>query len=129
MKKAFILLCVLLWGCATLTRGTNEVLIINSEPSGAFVTVEKDSNIIFSGTAPTSCSLSRSGGYIIYFEKKGYEKVTTIISSQMADSGGVALAGNCLYGGCLGAGIDAASGAAKELKPNPINVKLTPLDK
>ena len=42
----------------------------------------------------------------------------------MAKSGGAAVAGNVLVGGVVGLGVDAISGAAKELVPNPIKVNL-----
>jgi hypothetical protein len=34
------------------------------------------------------------------------------------------MAGNVLVGGLIGVGVDAASGATKELKPNPLAVTL-----
>jgi hypothetical protein len=37
------------------------------------------------------------------------------------------MAGNVILGGIIGAGIDAASGATKRLKPNPVVVTLTPV--
>lgn len=42
----------------------------------------------------------------------------------MATSGGAALAGNVLVGGIIGLGVDAATGASKELTPNPVRVTL-----
>ena len=42
----------------------------------------------------------------------------------MATSGGAALAGNVLVGGIIGLGVDAATGASKELTPNPVSVTL-----
>ena len=42
----------------------------------------------------------------------------------MAASGGAALAGNVLVGGIIGLGVDAATGASKELTPNPVRVTL-----
>jgi hypothetical protein len=38
------------------------------------------------------------------------------------------MAGNIVLGGLIGAAVDAGSGAMKELKPNPIVVKLVPLE-
>jgi hypothetical protein len=34
------------------------------------------------------------------------------------------MAGNVLLGGVIGAGVDAATGATKQLKPNPVQVTL-----
>lgn len=38
------------------------------------------------------------------------------------------MAGNVILGGLIGAGVDAATGATKDLKPNPIEVKLVPIN-
>lgn len=37
------------------------------------------------------------------------------------------MAGNVVLGGFIGAAVDAGTGAAKQLKPNPIKVTLVPL--
>jgi hypothetical protein len=37
------------------------------------------------------------------------------------------MAGNILLGGIVGVVVDATSGATKELKPNPLRVKLEPI--
>ena len=42
----------------------------------------------------------------------------------MSTSGGAAVAGNILVGGIIGLGVDAATGAGKELTPNPVQVTL-----
>jgi hypothetical protein len=51
------------------------------------------------------------------------------VTNHNSNEGGAAMAGNCLLGGCIGAGIDAGSGATLDLKPNPINVDLEPYRK
>ena len=38
------------------------------------------------------------------------------------------MAGNVIFGGIIGAAVDAASGATKKLVPNPINVQLEKID-
>ena len=48
----------------------------------------------------------------------------TQILSQVAGAGAAGMAGNVLIGGLIGIGVDAASGATKELKPNPLVLKL-----
>ena len=42
----------------------------------------------------------------------------------MATAGGAGLAGNVLLGGVIGLGVDAATGAAFDLVPNPLKVTL-----
>ena len=46
---------------------------------------------------------------------------------QISGGGAAGMAGNVLLGGIIGAGVDAATGATKDLKPNPIDVKLVPI--
>ena len=86
-------------GCATITRGRKEVLVIESEPSGAVVTIEKE----------------------------GYETVRVQVESQVAGAGAAGMAGNVILGGLIGAAVDAGTGATLQLKPNPIQVKLVPI--
>ena len=45
---------------------------------------------------------------------------------KLSASGGTAMAGNLLIGGIIGAGVDAATGASKDLTPNNLEVTLAP---
>ena len=60
-------------------------------------------------------------------EKEGYKPLIVNVTNQVSNEGGAGMAGNICLGGCIGAGIDSASGAMLELKPNPINADLEPL--
>lgn len=122
-RTIILLLCVTLTSCATITRGTSEVLVIETEPSGASVTLNPGEIKCIS---PCSLSLKRKGNYMVQIEKEGYEPVQTQVLSQVAGAGAAGMAGNVLLGGLIGAGVDAASGATKELKPNPLKVTLIP---
>ncbi len=117
-------LCVLC-GCATITRGTKEVLVVESDPVGAEVTT----SIGLVGKTPATFKVSRKGGFTVTIVKEGYEPVTVQVGSQVAGGGAAGMAGNVILGGLIGAAVDAGSGAMKELKPNPIVVKLVPLGK
>ncbi|MEA3364570.1 MAG: hypothetical protein U9Q79_02930, partial [Candidatus Hydrogenedentes bacterium] len=93
-------------------------------PVGAKVTT----SIGLVGSTPATFKVSRKGGFTGPIEKEGYEPVTVQVTSQVAGAGAAGMAGNVILGGLVGAAIDAGSGATKHLKPNPINVKLVPLD-
>jgi len=110
-------------GCASITRGTKDTLIVNSDPSGANVSLSTG----LQGKTPCTFKVSRKGGFVVKIEKEGYETVEVQVVGQMSGGGGAALAGNVLLGGIIGAGVDAATGATKDLKPNPIDVKLVPI--
>lgn len=122
---ALPLMLLLSAGCATITRGTKEVLVIESEPVGADVTT----SIGLVGKTPATFKVSRKGGFTVTIQKKGYEPVTVQVSSQVAAAGAAGMAGNIILGGLIGAAVDAGSGAMKQLKPNPIQVKLIPIGK
>ena len=46
------------------------------------------------------------------------------MSGEVVGAGAAGVAGNVLLGGVIGIGIDAATGASKDLKPNPVEVEL-----
>lgn len=112
-------------GCASVTRGTKDTLVVESEPSGAKVRLSTGQE----GRTPTSFQLPRKKAFDVYIEKDGYEPLTVHVSSQISGKGGLGLAGNVLVGGVIGLGVDALTGAAKDLKPNPIKVTLVQLKK
>ncbi|MFI0398518.1 MAG: PEGA domain-containing protein [Thiolinea sp.] len=107
-------------GCATVTRGTEEALVIESEPSGAQVKLSNG----MTGTTPTSFKVKRKDNLIVTVSKQGYETASINVTSQVAGAGGAAMAGNVLVGGIIGAAVDASTGAMNELKPNPVKITL-----
>lgn len=111
---------MLITGCATVTRGTTEVLIIESFPSGAVARLSNGKICI----TPCSLTLSRKESLNITFEKDGYESASAMVTSGISGEGGAGIAGNVLVGGVLGIGIDSYSGAAKSLTPNPVIIHL-----
>lgn len=112
----------LIQGCATITRGTTEALVIETTPSGAEVEV---SNGLRCKT-PCTLELKRKNPVILVISKSGYESVKVNVLSEVAGAGAAGMAGNVLLGGVIGAGVDAASGAMNKLTPNPVRVTLEP---
>ena len=110
-------------GCASVARGSKDTLVVNSDPSGAKVSL----SIGLSGKTPCAFKVSRKGGFVVKIEKEGYETIELQVVSQISGGGAAGMAGNVLLGGIIGAGVDAATGATKDLKPNPIDVKLVPI--
>ena len=107
-------------GCASITRGSKDTLVVNSDPSGAKVSL----SIGLSGKTPCAFKVSRKGGFVVKIEKEGYETIELQVVGQISGAGSAGMAGNVLIGGIIGIGVDAATGATKDLKPNPIDVKL-----
>ena len=116
------LLTLGLSGCATITRGTTQTWTVESDPVGAEVVLSSGER------CKTPCSLKkkRKHNFTVDITKEGYEPVRTEVLSSMSGAGGTALAGNVLVGGLIGIGVDAGSGATKDLRPNPLVVKLVP---
>jgi hypothetical protein len=113
----------LLSGCASVTRGSSQALVIESDPSGADVALSNG----MTGKTPTSFKVKRSQSLVVKINKAGYEPIETNVTSQLSAGGGAAFAGNVILGGLIGAAIDAGTGAANELKPNPLTVRLVPI--
>lgn len=109
-----------LTGCATITRGTTQAWTVQTEPSGANVQLSTGQQC----TTPCTLKLKRKHPFTVTIEKVGYVDVVTEVVSQVAGGGAAGMAGNVIVGGLIGIGVDAASGATKELKPNPLSVTL-----
>jgi hypothetical protein len=115
-----VLILMLSTACATITRGTKDTLVIETEPPTADATL---SNGLRCKT-PCSLKMSRSDNCVVKIEKEGYEPVEVNVTPQISGAGGVGMAGNVLIGGLIGAAVDAGTGAMYDLRPNPIMVKL-----
>lgn len=110
-----------LGACATVTRGTNEVFVVESDPPGASV---KMSNGLNCDATPCSFKVPRKEALVVTVAKQGYETSVHNVHTQISGGGGAAMAGNVVLGGLIGAGVDAATGAMLEHKPNPLVVSL-----
>ena len=97
MKRHLLLtisIGILISGCATATRGTHEMVKINSEPSGARVTsdipnkTQKNNFGGYYGCEPTPCgiNISRKAAPVLTIEKEGYEPIKFKIVSSNATS-------------------------------------------
>lgn len=120
-----VTLGVTLAGCASVTRGTTENIAISSTPSGAEAVV---SGLEVPTTCLTPCAIvaKRNADITVTFQKEGYEPQTVQLAKEIPGSGAAGFAGNLLLGGLVGMGVDAATGAATDHKPNPVIVTLQP---
>lgn len=114
---------LLLAGCATVTRGTNDTWTINTTPSGAAV---KTSNQFSCDSTPCTFKMKRKAEFDVMVTKAGFKPWTGHVTHHVSGAGGAGMAGNVLLGGIIGAGVDASSGAMMDLVPNPLNVTLEP---
>lgn len=112
-----------LGGCATLTRGTLDVVTILSDPPGASVIIPNGG-----GCAATPCSVTvaRDAVFSVTIAKGGYASQTVAVTTRLSGTG-AALATENLATAGLGLAVDAATGAALEHVPNPVSVVLVSL--
>lgn len=114
-------LCLLaLTGCGTITRGANEPVRIESEPSGASVTTDIG---LYCPKTPCVLKVPRNKAFTATGKlgaKTGSVRVETVATGK----GNVALAGNAIAGGIIGLGVDAATGANRDHRPNPAIIVL-----
>lgn len=122
------LIAINISACATVTKGSNNTVKISSTPSEATVVFAEVSEKLQDQSCMTPCEieLKRKYSYRTTVAKEGYTPFETILIPKVSASGGTAMAGNILIGGVIGAGVDAATGAMKDLTPNPMTVTLMP---
>jgi hypothetical protein len=121
-----VLAALLLSGCASVTRGTTENISIASTPSGAKADVS-GTEAPFSCVTPCVVEVNRNADITVSLSKEGYEPQIIPLTREVSGSGGAGFAGNLLLGGVVGMGVDAATGAAMDHKPNPVVVTLQPV--
>jgi hypothetical protein len=76
---------------------------------------------------PCVVQAKRSADITITINKEGYEPQVIPLTKDISGGGGAGFAGNLLLGGVVGMGVDAATGAALDHKPNPVMVTLQPV--
>ena len=112
-------------GCMTMARGTTEEVRIESNPTGAAIVVVKD-GVTFDECSATPCTVTlkrKTPPFLVTFAKDGCQSQTLVLERKHATGKG--LAGNLLgVGGVVGMGVDAASGAAYSITPNPLVANL-----
>ncbi|SVC39600.1 uncharacterized protein METZ01_LOCUS292454 [marine metagenome] len=126
IKPVFI--CILLSmvsGCGTIVQQSAiDLLYVKSDPPGAQVTLSTG----VKGITPCQFELPRKAKLMVVIEKEGYEQVEVMVQGITTPKRAlISGLGNQIVGaGLLGEMVDDQSGAAFELKPNPIEVKLKP---
>jgi hypothetical protein len=112
-------------GCASIVSGTNQVLSVETlqkagaPVAGATCKLENDKGVYYV-TTPGTVTVHRAYGDLNVKCQKAemVDGIAVIKSSTKA-----MMAGNLLFGGVIGAGVDAASGAAYDY-PNLLQVMM-----
>lgn len=114
----------LLTGCCMMRNSTTQLVEITSSPSGATATIQPGGEEV---VTPADILLKRkTSQYSITIKKEGYEPTRVKLVRNSAG-----LWRNFIWihpvGWVIGVVVDTSTGAGYELKPDKIEVKLTPL--
>ena len=117
-------LFLLLAACATLTKGTTQVVAVNTPGViGATCTLTAPAIGTLKVTTPDTVALPKASDNIaVRCSKECYQEGVGVISSNLE---GMA-AGNVILGGVVGLGVDAATGAINKYSPE-IQVAMVPV--
>ena len=112
-------------GCATVIRGTQQVITVNSDPPGAKVAVRDSKGRTYETSTPGSVKLPRKDeGITVIISKEGYQSASVGLTRTTAP--GWTIFGNILLaGGIIGLLVDFATGAARQLQPTAVSASLT----
>ena len=125
IKLATIALAIFCTGCGT----TKETLFVNSDPTGAQVTLSNG----MTGATPCSFLVPLSEKTLVTIEKDGYQSTEVAVAKKVSKNmvagravAAVLVAPIVAVGGSGGGGV---IGPVSKLEPNPVSVKLLPLPK
>ncbi|MGY2732898.1 PEGA domain-containing protein [Sphingomonas sp. UYP23] len=120
-EGSLVVAVLLLGGCSTVSHGTLQPLDVRSQPLGADVST----SIGVACVTPCTLTLKRKTGLVVTVRKPGYKPLEVTVSSVDTERPG-AVARSALTTGLVGYLVDHRNGALRALKPNPIDVTLTP---
>ena len=111
--QALVLSSVLIGGCATITKGSMQIVSINTpHVVGAVCTLSSPSIGNRTITAPNTISIEKASYNIdVHCKKECYEDGVGVIATSVE----VMTAGNILIGGVVGLGVDAISANCNDI--------------
>lgn len=109
-------------GCATIFKGSDHEIKINSTPSQAKVVIKTTAGIVrWEGVTPATTKLPKKDEYIAIISLQGYKDKEVGITHTGIEGW---FWGNLLCGGVIGIVVDLTNGAMHTMSPNEINVTL-----
>jgi hypothetical protein len=124
MLRIFIVAALIaLSGCASITTGTSQEIVISTTPEGAkCVLIRQSASIGEVASTPGTVKVSKdSHGITVTCTKDGYQSGGQFLAAEFEGS----TLGNILIGGLIGATIDAADGADNRY-PDSASITLLP---
>ncbi|OAN50146.1 hypothetical protein A6A04_01680 [Paramagnetospirillum marisnigri] len=116
-----IIASIMLVGCSTLTQGTDQLItVMTPGVDAARCSLTSTSGKTWFVVAPGSVSVEKSKDDIsIVCKKEGYRDGAAVATSNLEGM----TWGNIVFGGVIGVGVDAASGAMNKYPPT-INIQM-----
>ena len=113
----------MLSGCATITMGSSQTVVLTTEPVGAACTFNRDGAVVgVINPTPGSLNVSKSHSTIdVSCVKDGFLDAKGVVGKHFQPM----TFGNILFGGIIGIVVDAASGATAEYEPT-VSIRLIP---
>lgn len=119
-----VLLCAAsLSACATITRGTRQNYVIETDPAGAQVALSTGQHC----TSPCHLRLKRKNEFTVTATMDGYQPAEARVESSVRAGGVAGVAGNVIFGGIIGGVVDATNGSMNDLRPNPLRITMVPV--
>jgi hypothetical protein len=122
----------LLSGCASIIKGSDQLMTIRSFPEGATVSItNRAGQRVHTGSSPLTVDLKRGAGYFraerysVRFEKEGFKPKDVQVTASVNGW----YVGNVIFGGLVGLLIvDPITGAMYTLGPDEVSAALDALD-
>jgi len=122
MRRSLIGLALLLAGCATITRGTTQIVSVDTPGvQGAMCTASTSTGPQQIQTPGVVTLAKGSASISVRCTKECYQEGVGVISSSVEPMA----AGNIILGGVVGLGVDAMSGAMNKY-PDQITITMIP---
>lgn len=128
MRRAIAALCgtifILLCGCSTIVKGTKQqVSVATPGVQGAMCTLTSPAIGTRTVQTPSNITLPKSKHNVaVACVKQCYSEGVGVLASETE----IMTAGNVVFGGVIGLGIDAASGAMNKYQPG-VEIAMTPV--
>jgi hypothetical protein len=102
-------------GCATIVKGKSQNITVDTKPQGAVCTLTRDGNTIaVINPTPQTIQINKDKDVItVICKKDGYLETSGDVTSKFQ----AMTFGNVIFGGIIGVGVDAGSGAMNEYPP------------
>lgn len=117
------LLSLAITGCASITRGSSQSVAITTPPTTGALCNLNSSQGNWQVMSPGAVTVEKSSEDIqVRCEKEGFQPAVAVIPSNFEGW----TIGNLVFGGIIGLGVDAATGAINKY-PNSFQVPMVPL--